>query len=105
MIDPTKITPEKLAEMNDSLIVDNNHLRGVLATVQAELVDAKAENGNALSSYMMLQQQLGSREAQIVMLRGYLADIHKTAKHYEVYWVERMVEQALAATEPKEQWK
>lgn len=26
-IDPTKITPEKLAEMNDSLIVDNNHLR------------------------------------------------------------------------------
>ena len=27
-IDTTKITPEKLAEMNDSLIVDNNHLRG-----------------------------------------------------------------------------
>lgn len=27
MIDPTKTTPEKLAEMNDSLIVDNNHLR------------------------------------------------------------------------------
>ena len=26
-IDTTKITPEKLAEMNDSLIVDNNHLR------------------------------------------------------------------------------
>ncbi len=27
MIDPTKITPEKLAEMNDSLITDNNYLR------------------------------------------------------------------------------
>lgn len=27
MIDPTKTTPEKLAEMNDSLIVDNNNLR------------------------------------------------------------------------------
>lgn len=27
MIDPTKTMPEKLAEMNDSLIVDNNHLR------------------------------------------------------------------------------
>ena len=26
-IDITKITPEKLAEMNDSLIVDNQHLR------------------------------------------------------------------------------
>lgn len=30
MIDPTKTTPEKLAEMNDSLIVDNNHLRDEL---------------------------------------------------------------------------
>lgn len=30
-IDTTKITPEKLAEMNDSLIVDNNHLRQQLA--------------------------------------------------------------------------
>lgn len=27
MIDHTKTTPEKLAEMNDSLIVDNNYLR------------------------------------------------------------------------------
>lgn len=27
-IDTTKITPEKLAEMNDSLITDNNYLRG-----------------------------------------------------------------------------
>lgn len=27
MIDQTKTSPEKLAEMNDSLIVDNNHLR------------------------------------------------------------------------------
>lgn len=30
MIDPTKISPEKLAEMNDSLIVDNNYLRAEL---------------------------------------------------------------------------
>lgn len=30
MIDPSKTTPEKLAEMNDSLIVDNNHLRSVI---------------------------------------------------------------------------
>ena len=27
-IDTTKITPEKLAEMNTSLMVDNNYLRG-----------------------------------------------------------------------------
>ena len=27
-IDTTKITPEKLAEMNASLMVDNNYLRG-----------------------------------------------------------------------------
>ena len=32
MIDPTKTTPEKLAEMNDSLIIDNNHLRYELKT-------------------------------------------------------------------------
>lgn len=36
MIDPTKTTPEKLAEMNDSLIVDNNHLREQLRLVREE---------------------------------------------------------------------
>lgn len=36
MIDPTKTTPEKLAEMNDSLIVDNNYLREQLQLVRNE---------------------------------------------------------------------
>ena len=30
MIDPTKTSPEKLAEMNDSLLADNTHLRARL---------------------------------------------------------------------------
>lgn len=30
MIDPTKISHEKLAEMNDALILDNNYLRAEL---------------------------------------------------------------------------
>lgn len=37
MIDPTKTTPEKLAEMNDSLIVDNNHLRERIRVLEAEI--------------------------------------------------------------------
>ena len=36
MIDPTKTTPEKLAEMNDSLIVDNSYLRGQLLELRAD---------------------------------------------------------------------
>lgn len=36
MIDHTKTTPEKLAEMNDSLIVDNSYLRGQLLEIRAE---------------------------------------------------------------------
>jgi hypothetical protein len=39
MIDPTKTTPEKLAEMNDSLIVDNNHLREQLKLVRDDNTD------------------------------------------------------------------
>lgn len=35
MIDPTKTTPEKLAEMNDSLIVDNNYLRARVQALEA----------------------------------------------------------------------
>ena len=38
-IDTTKITPEKLAEMNDSLIVDNNHLRGRVKALTKERDD------------------------------------------------------------------
>ena len=37
MIDHTKTTPEKLAEMNDSLIVDNNYLRDRLREGVAEI--------------------------------------------------------------------
>lgn len=37
MIDPTKTTPEKLAEMNDSLIVDNNYLRERIKELEEEL--------------------------------------------------------------------
>ena len=36
-IDITKITPEKLAEMNNSLMVDNNHLRQQLAAALAAI--------------------------------------------------------------------
>lgn len=39
-IDTTKITPEKLAEMNDSLITDNNHLRQRVAEVERLRADA-----------------------------------------------------------------
>lgn len=34
-IDTTKITPEKLAEMNASLMVDNNYLRGRIKELEA----------------------------------------------------------------------
>ena len=45
MIDPTKTTPEKLAEMNDSLIVDNNYLRGRIIELEAELEDYRMQGG------------------------------------------------------------
>lgn len=45
MIDPTKTTPEKLAEMNDSLIVDNNHLRERIRELEAELEDRRMQDG------------------------------------------------------------
>lgn len=41
MIDPTKTTPEKLAEMNDSLIIDNTYLRTELAKARQELAQIK----------------------------------------------------------------
>lgn len=41
MIDPTKTSPEKLAEMNDSLIVDNNYLRAELKKARQELAQIK----------------------------------------------------------------
>lgn len=37
MIDTSKTSPEKLAEMNDSLIVDNNYLRAELKKARAEI--------------------------------------------------------------------
>lgn len=43
MIDPTKTTPEKLAEMNDSLIVDNNHLRAEITKLRKALTRALVE--------------------------------------------------------------
>lgn len=41
MIDPTKTTPEKLAEMNDSLIVDNNYLSAELTKARNEIAMLK----------------------------------------------------------------
>lgn len=43
MIDPTKTTPEKLAEMNDSLIVDNNHLRETVRLLRDENAKRREE--------------------------------------------------------------
>lgn len=43
MIDPTKTTPEKLAEMNDSLIVDNNYLRLEITKLRKALTRALVE--------------------------------------------------------------
>ena len=37
-IDATKTSPEKLAEMNDSLIIDNRYLRGRVAQLESEAV-------------------------------------------------------------------
>ena len=45
MIDPTKTTPKKLAEMNDSLIVDNNYLRERVKQLEAELEDYRMQDG------------------------------------------------------------
>lgn len=50
MIDPTKTTPEKLAEMNASLIIDNNYLRTELAEVRQELAEAVALKNEKTSS-------------------------------------------------------
>lgn len=50
MIDPTKTTPEKLAEMNDSLIIDNNYLRTELVKVRQELAEAVALKNEKTSS-------------------------------------------------------
>ena len=36
-IDITKITPEKLAEMNDTLLVDNTHLRDTVANLRKQV--------------------------------------------------------------------
>lgn len=36
-IDITKITPEKLAEMNDTLMVDNTYLRDTVANLRKQV--------------------------------------------------------------------
>ena len=38
-IDATKTSPEKLAEMNDSLITDNQYLRGRVAELERQLAE------------------------------------------------------------------
>lgn len=43
MIDPTKTTLEKLAEMNDSLIIDNNYLRSEITKLRNSLWRALGE--------------------------------------------------------------
>lgn len=45
MIDPDKISKEKLAEMNDSLIVDNNYLRKRIRVLEDELEDYRMQDG------------------------------------------------------------
>lgn len=40
-IDITKITPEKLAEMNDALLVDNTHLRDTVANLRKQVAIAE----------------------------------------------------------------
>ena len=40
-IDASKTSPEKLAEMNDSLITDNRYLRGRVAGLTSETVRLK----------------------------------------------------------------
>lgn len=45
MIDPTKTSPEKLAEMNDSLLVDNNYLRQRVKELEAELEHYRMQDG------------------------------------------------------------
>ena len=47
-IDITKITPEKLAEMNDTLLVDNTHLRDTVANLRKQVAIAR-ENLHKLS--------------------------------------------------------
>jgi len=45
MIDPDKISKEKLAEMNDSLIVDNNHLRERIRELERQLQEPQGFTG------------------------------------------------------------
>ena len=52
MIDPTKTSPEKLAEMNDSLIVDNNYLREQLKQdLREQLRQAREEIVRLYAAY------------------------------------------------------
>ena len=83
---------------NERLKEEIESLRQQLAAMTAERDAYMRDYGNEQDRKREVAQKLANREKQIVMLRGYLSDMHKTANHYEVYWVERMVEQALDAT-------
>ena len=61
-IDITKITPEKLAEMNDALLVDNTHLRDTVANLRKQVAIAR-ENLHKLSC-LGSGDQLGNCLAQ-----------------------------------------
>jgi len=45
-IDATKTSPEKLAEMNDALITDNNYLRGRIIELETKLLDLQSSSPN-----------------------------------------------------------
>ena len=59
-IDITKITPDKLAEMNDALLMDNTHLRDTVANLRKQVAIARESlhklsclgNGDQLGNYI-----------------------------------------------------
>lgn len=63
-IDITKITPEKLAEMNDTLMVDNTHLRDTVANLRKQVAIAR-ENLHKLSC-LGNGDQLGNSEGNCI---------------------------------------
>jgi len=62
-IDITKITPEKLAEMNNSLMVDNNHLRQQLAAALAAIKVKDAVLGDIVECIGAGRLRVASAEA------------------------------------------
>jgi len=74
-IDASKTSPEKLAEMNDSLITDNNYLRGRVRELESEAVQLHADKENLEKLQAVAatfntrfaedQAQLGAKQAEI----------------------------------------